>query len=196
MSAGPASGNPSAWQAKEKIKQVRDELLALLGADAKILCSVDDSGGIISLNGKQIGLTNNTEGIMELNLSDLIENMPLPKSYADLSFEKATASEYKKFSLQPFIVRDVAVFVSDLIPAEKVWETIKKGIQFSNVDGSNALELLVQHSLFDTFKKFRKISYAFRMVFQSMDRTLTDAEANSIIEKIHSALKGEGWEVR
>ena len=56
--------------------------------------------------------------------------------------------------------------------------------------------LLTRYSLFDTFKKEGKVSYAFRMVFQSMEKTLTDDEVNSVMTAIYEALKGKGWEVR
>ncbi len=51
--------------------------------------------------------------------------------------------------------------------------------------------------LFDEFKKDGKISYAFRLVFQSYDRTLTDQEVNNIMTKITDQIKAKnGWQVR
>jgi phenylalanyl-tRNA synthetase beta subunit len=34
------------------------------------------------------------------------------------------------------------------------------------------------------------------MVFQSMEKTLTDDEANAIMEKVYGEMKKKGWEVR
>lgn len=178
-------------QAKEKIKKVRDEVLKSLEADARILCTVDDSGGLVTVAGETIGMTNNSDGIFEINLDKLVATLPDPVSYGDLHFGKAASIEYKKFSLYPFITRDIAVFVQGPTLYDEVWQAIEKGI----VD-ANATNLLVRHSLFDTFKKEGKVSYAFRMVFQSMEKTLTDDEANAIMEKVYSEMKKKGWEVR
>jgi phenylalanyl-tRNA synthetase beta chain len=176
---------------KDLIKSIRDELFEALGVQAQILCSADDTGGIISLNGETVGITNNVEGIVELNLSHLITSLPDPISYDDLHFEKSASIAYKKFSQYPFMVRDIAVFVPESVTADEVWSAIKKGI-----DAGNGAELLVRNALFDEFRKDGKISYAFRMVFQSMDRTLTDDEANKIMENVNAEMKGKGWEVR
>ena len=70
-------------------------------------------------------------------------------------------------------------------------ESYKNGIE-----KSEAKELLVRHSLFDTFKKENRVSYAFRLIFQSMERTLTDEEINKVVNTIYSSLKENGWEVR
>jgi len=94
---------------------------------------------------------------------------------------------FHMWSLFPFIARDVAVWVSDGISSENVLKVIKE----------NAGELVVHGpELFDEFKKDRKISFAFRMVFQSYDRTLTDAEINQIMDKITDKIKEKEWQVR
>lgn len=56
--------------------------------------------------------------------------------------------------------------------------------------------LLVRLTLFDEFKKDGRTSYAFRMVFQSMDRTLADTELEPVMNAIYTRLRGEGFEVR
>jgi phenylalanyl-tRNA synthetase beta subunit len=77
------------------------------------------------------------------------------------------------------------------VGGESVWEKIA-----TTLNNSGANDLLVRHSLFDTFKKDGRISYAFRLIFQSMEKTLTDTEINAIMEKIGSDIKATGWEVR
>jgi phenylalanyl-tRNA synthetase beta chain len=58
-------------------------------------------------------------------------------------------------------------------------------------------DLLVKHYLFDTFSKDGKTSYAFRLVFQSNERTLSDDEINPIMEAITASMNAkEGWQVR
>ena len=92
------------------------------------------------------------------------------------------------WSLFPFIARDVAVWVPENVSSADVEKVIK----------DNAGELVVRGpELFDEFKKEGKISYAFRTVFQSYDRTLTDAEINEIMAKITNKIKeNNGWQVR
>ncbi len=188
----PEGSTKESWQEKEKIKKIRGEVVKVLEVNSTILCTVDDSGGIISLNEEAVGMTNNSDGIFEINLDKVVATLPEPTSYADLNFDKAVSIEYKKFSMYPFIARDIAVFVPETIDdAAKVWLAVEKGI--ANAEATN---LLAHHSLFDTFKKDGKVSYAYRMIFQSMDKTLTDDEVNAIMEKIYAEIKDKGWEVR
>ncbi len=95
--------------------------------------------------------------------------------------------KFKNWSPYPFIVRDVALWVSEGTDPETVATTIRE----------NAGDLVVAGPrLFDTFTKDGKMSVAFRTVFQSNDKTLTDAEIEPIMQKVTEALKGKGWEVR
>lgn len=102
----------------------------------------------------------------------------IPKRY--------TLGTYKPFSIYPFITRDIALWV----PSGTEVSIIE------NVIRENAGELLVRLDQFDYFEKEGRVSYAFRLVFQSLERTLTDDEANGIMEKITSALAAKDYEVR
>jgi phenylalanyl-tRNA synthetase beta chain len=93
---------------------------------------------------------------------------------------------YEPFSRYPFITRDIALWVSEGTSADEVLEVIRK----------HAGELLVRSAKFDEFTKDGRTSYAFRLVFQSMDRTLCDDDANHRMESIAAAVKERGWEVR
>ncbi len=120
--------------------------------------------------------------IFEGHLSGLPEG-----SHWDVKIPDKAASNFRQFSLYPFIVRDVALFVSPETKAESVVKIIKE----------NAGALVVRGpELFDEFSKDGKKSLAFRMVFQSFDRTLSDEEINAVMEKVYTALKAKGWEVR
>jgi phenylalanyl-tRNA synthetase beta chain len=138
-------------------------------------------------------ITKGVNAVCEINLDDLLKSYKVPSNalYSDLHFGPASPNMYRKISPYPFIVRDIAVFVSESVQADAVWQAIEKGISNASASG-----LLARYSLFDTFKKDGKVSYAFRMVFQSMDKTLTDDEANKIMEKINVEMKEKGWEVR
>ena len=96
--------------------------------------------------------------------------------------------KFTMWSLFPFIARDVAVWVPEGISSEEVGKIIK----------DNAGDMVIRGpELFDEFKKDGKISYAFRLIFQSYERTLTDAEINEIMTKITNKIKEKnGWQVR
>src|SRR3989338_3600613 len=98
------------------------------------------------------------------------------------------SKKFKMWSLFPFIARDVAVWVPENVKSEEVEKIIKDNMGDMVVRGPE---------LFDEFKKDTQISYAFRLIFQSYDRTLTDAEVNEIIDKITNKIEGNsGWQVR
>lgn len=105
------------------------------------------------------------------------------KEYVPKRYELGT---YKPYSIYPFIVRDIALWVSG-------------GTESSTIESAihgRAGELLVRLDQFDRFEKEGRISYAFRLVFQSDERTLTDEEVNKIMGEITVALAENGYEVR
>ena len=171
--------------ANEDIRQLRGLLLKALGVDVVTACTIDDTGGLMLLNGKQIGTINNIDGIMEINLDALIPSVKIP-SYESLYFGSAPKVSYQPFSPYPFMVRDIAVFVPESVDTKEVEDTIL----------SNGTTLLLLHHLFDTFQKEGKISYAFRLIFQSYDKTLTEDEITQIMAKISSKMVEKGWQVR
>jgi phenylalanyl-tRNA synthetase beta subunit len=58
-------------------------------------------------------------------------------------------------------------------------------------------DLLVTSSCFDRYEKEDKISFAYRLVFQSHEKTLTDEEVNVVMDNITEKLNStEGYEVR
>jgi len=60
----------------------------------------------------------------------------------------------------------------------------------------HAGELLSRIMLFDKFEKDGRISYAFRLVFQSYSKTLSDEEVNGIMDAIYEMAQSKQWEVR
>lgn len=173
---------------KEKIKVLRDELLKVININANILCSIDDTGGIISINGEEIGYTNKVEGFMEIDLDLLLKNINKEIDLGSIVIKQGTRIQFKQFSVYPFIVRDVAVFVPLEISSDFVWNIIQDAVE--------DISLLVKYELFDEFKKEDKISYAFRLVFQSNEKTLTDEYTNGVMDNIHKHLEAKGWQVR
>jgi phenylalanyl-tRNA synthetase beta chain len=139
-------------------------------------------------------MTEGMQSICEIDIQNLVDSMPAAKSARSEKYEHITSApkKYAKISPYPFIVRDIAVFVPESISESRVWSEIEKGI----ASVPEALNLLARHAIFDTFKKDGKTSYAFRMVFQAPDRTLTDIEANAIMEKIYAHMSAQAWQVR
>jgi len=113
----------------------------------------------------------------ELKLVDLNEHFTLPQT---------ETKKVKPISPYPFVLRDVAVWVPGENKEDEVLELIQK----------EAGDLLIKSTLFDIFSKDGKTSYAFRLVLQSMEKTLTDEEINPIMDSIYSKMEDSGWEIR
>lgn len=108
----------------------------------------------------------------------------MPEAYERLPL--SSAMRYQPFSKFPYIVRDIALWVPADTEPESVLALIAK----------EAGELAVRTELFDRFEKEGRVSLAFRLVFQSFERTLTEQEVNAIMEKISAALQAQGFEIR
>ncbi|MFT5036786.1 MAG: phenylalanyl-tRNA synthetase beta chain [Candidatus Azotimanducaceae bacterium] len=125
------------------------------------------------------------EGVAELNLTEVISKLPAPIVYDEVRKESEDV-QYRVFSVYPHMSRDVALWVEE-------------GVQAADVEAilnAYAGELRVRTSLFDEFSKDGRTSYAFRLVFQSNEKTLTDEEINMVMEHIYAAAKEKSWEVR
>ena len=101
------------------------------------------------------------------------------------------AVSFAPFSRQPAILRDIALIVDETVPAEKFFSAIAG---FKN-------NLIAETTIFDSFRggtiQPGKKSLAFRLKFQSNDRTLTDAEVNKIHDRLVAHLvKETGAELR
>lgn len=124
-----------------------------------------------------------TTTFVEINLEKVVATV------GDISYVPLTpipTNKYVSISAYPFMIRDVAVWVPDAVAEADVLALIVK----------NAGPLMIKNRLFDVFKKDGRTSYAFRLVFQSFEKTLTDAEVNAIMDGIAGEMKKSGWEVR
>ncbi|MCX6819726.1 MAG: phenylalanine--tRNA ligase subunit beta [Candidatus Adlerbacteria bacterium] len=132
---------------------------------------------------QMVGIVTEKEPAMEEPLQMHAPDV-FPAEYQNLPL--STAVQYIPFSKYPYIVRDVAFWTPAGTDEKNVAEMIK----------TEAGELCSKISLFDTFSKGEKTSLAFRLIFQSFDRTLTEVEVNKIMEEISHILVGKGFEVR
>ncbi len=123
-----------------------------------------------------------TDGVLEVDLQG-VENRA---AQAYDAHPLSTAERFEPFSKYPYIVRDVAAWVPAGTVEDDVEDLIRK----------EAGTLCLSVRLFDRFEKEGRASLAYRLIFQSFDRTLEDAEANAAMEKVHAALKARGYEIR
>ncbi|TSC87280.1 MAG: Phenylalanine-tRNA ligase beta subunit [Parcubacteria group bacterium Gr01-1014_8] len=127
-----------------------------------------------------VGTISEKEQAQEKSLSHyganvMPENLPVSQT-----------ERYQPFSRFPSITRDIALWVPSGVKPEGIESMIR----------SHAGELLIRIDLFDQFEKGGKTSFAFRLVFQSFDKTLTDDDANHRMESIYKALRTQGYEIR
>jgi len=125
-------------------------------------------------------------GVVELSLDALFVELPEPDGYVPLEAWDFT-KRYEPWSSFPSVYRDIAVWVPAGTPAEEVLAIVI----------AVAPETLVKHYQFDTFEKDGLVSYAWHLVFQSNERTLTNEEIEPIMQAVTARLnEREGWEVR
>lgn len=112
-------------------------------------------------------------------------------SLADLMAFAKTKTKYRLISKYPVVMRDIAVMAPKNI----------KAIEIVNLIKNTAGLLLADLNLFDIYEgkgiSANKKSLAFQLIFQSQEKTLTDAEVNKIMENIIKTLeKNPNFEVR
>lgn len=133
--------------------------------------------------GAELSVTTD-KAVAEINFTHLFESLPKPTRYEPV--EVAQEIAYKPFSLYPAVTRDIAMWVTEgtkVSEVEKVLNTV-------------AGELRVRTTHVDEFTKDGCTSLAFRLVFQAIDRTLTDDEVNPQMEKVYAVATEQGWETR
>ncbi len=124
------------------------------------------------------------KGVAETNLTKILETLDEPDKY--VSYQKSIDATYKTPSSYPAVARDIALWVEESEDASVVETALTR----------SAGDLLVRIDLFDTFTKDGKTSYAFRLVFQSHDKTLTDDEVNDVMETLYRVAESHSWQVR
>lgn len=104
----------------------------------------------------------------------------------------SVAHRFVPLSPYPYSARDVAVWV----PGEGGEEA-----EVAEKIRAAAGPLLVKLYKFDEFTKRKegepvRTSYAFRLILQAADRTLSDSEIAAATDAAYAALRAEGWEIR
>ena len=175
------------------IKGVAEELLDFLGYGGRYSFVVKDNmpkelhpgqSAMISVNNDIVGIigkvhpeiTKEAVYVMEINLDKLLA-------------KKTGKMKYKEISKYPAVKKDVSIVVDKNITASEIAMQIKKA----------AGALLIKSEVFDVYTgkgiEEGKKSIAYSLTFGSNDRTLTDEEINTILNKIIEKLSKLG-EVR
>ena len=135
------------------------------------------------------------DGITEMNLGVLIETLDTPTTYA--AFVRTPDITYKTFSAYPFSSRDIAFWAPQQHANESAFATGPSVVmEAEKIIRDNAGTLLVRLTLLDKFEKDGRTSYAFRLVFQSNEKTLTEDEITSAMSRVSSSVSAKGFEVR
>jgi phenylalanyl-tRNA synthetase beta chain len=102
----------------------------------------------------------------------------------------AAQSTYRDVISYPALRQDLAVVLSEQVPAAQVLDTVRTA----------AKELLDEVNVFDVYRGPQvgegKRSLALSLVFRASDRTLTDEDVTPVRERIVAALGGLGGELR
>jgi phenylalanyl-tRNA synthetase beta chain len=165
----------------------------------------DELANIISEIKNIFGLENITiinksdkPAAVEVSITEIISKMDpaklenLRQNFVKVPYE-LPQKRYVPFSVYPFIVRDVSMW----IPSEVSFESIKLDIE------SLKLQNYLKAYSFDSYNptdetnpNFGKTSLAFRTIFQSNEKTLTDVEVETEMQKVYELLRLKGFEVR
>ncbi len=168
---------------EEDIQKVFDEICEALKIDsiAVIPDSVRNPVSHPTLPTTNYQLQTSVEFDLEKIIELASDNLVLP------DFIDREIIKYSPISQYPFSVRDIAVWT----------EGEGNEVEIENIIKKYAGDLLKRVSLFDVFSKDGKTSYAYRLVLQSMEKTLEESEINEIMNKITEEMNGkDGWQVR
>ena len=165
---------PKGKSSSDYISDISDELGEMLG------------GILISEKGTVTGNCFTHES----NLEEILKQISVEKLDELVAkiqpYQVPEKNTYKKASIYPAMSRDIAFFGSQ--DQNEVSEFIKTQVE--------KYPLIENYFCFDVFTKEDKTSYAYRFVFQSYEKTLTEDEVSVFMNEIADAVKGKGWEVR
>jgi phenylalanyl-tRNA synthetase beta chain len=159
------------------------EFLAL-GLAAEKKESVAQARELIAA-GLGISFPEDDMNVWEIDLDTVLDGLAADIEYR--AFTSGSVLSFQPFSSYPPVLRDIAVWVPEAVAKLELEQFIKE----------QAGNLLVQTRQFDEYHKDDRVSYAFRLAFQSPERTLSDAEVGEVMDRVTAAInKQEGWSVR
>lgn len=163
-----------------EIKGVLSTLFEKLGILGVRFSDDGEDTALIKYNGNILGVISNFS----------LQGAPVLGWEIDFDILKSVSSEeleYSPVSRYPSAVRDLSIFVPFRTKVEEVLDVIE----------NTAGEILFDTDLFDIYENEERKSFAFRLVFQSYDKTLSDKEINEVMDRVIKALdERPEWEVR
>ncbi|MGD0328342.1 MAG: phenylalanine--tRNA ligase subunit beta [Minisyncoccia bacterium] len=173
----PALRKSSDENMKEALERAKNYAPLVLAPNQKL--KLFEIGTVFPKEGEQLAV----------ETSEPVPDMPPIQDAPEYIPKQYHLGAYKPFSIYPFILRDIAFWA----PSNSDIMDLRTQILLA---GEN---LLLRVDSFDIYPKEGDesvTSFAFRLVFESPSKTLTDDEVNAIMQKITSALSAKGYEVR
>jgi len=131
-------------------------------------------GTVFCVNEENIHVATATKvGSEEMTLDEFIAKYSVVTTGSHIHLPPAVQL-FRQWSSYPFIVRDVAVWIPQ-------GESITFGALDTVMKEFAQIHTVVPATMFDTFSKEGRTSYAYRFIFQANDRTLTDSEVAELI---------------
>jgi phenylalanyl-tRNA synthetase beta chain len=139
---------------------------------------IQDTGALLRIGQENGGVLGRLSDQLQ-NLFEIEEDVYVAElNISQLFKHRITDKKYLAIPKYPAVERDLALIVDEDIEAEKLEQKITKA----------AGNLLTRIEIFDVFRGKQipagKKSLAFRLVFQSKERTLTEEEVNTLLDKI------------
>ncbi len=196
VAALTATGVPRLWETRDipifyQAKGVAERLLADLGCAAQFQAGDVEpflhpgAAGAFFVAGRSVAVLGELHPEVARRFEIELPTALLRVDVDALAALPKQAARFDEVSKHPRVQRDLAVLLDSGVPAGAVAEAIRK----------TAGRLLVSVTTFDRYTgkgvPAGKVSVAYRLVFQRLDRTLTDAEVNPVVERVVSALAAD-----
>jgi len=126
-------------------------------------------------------------GVNEKTLDEFIKENNLDISVYNFSgdYSQKVNGIFKQWSAFPFITRDVAVFLPNEVDRKELEDILE-----------SAKLLARAPRLVDVYQKDYETSYAYRLIFQSHEKTLTDEEVAPVMGELYKKIGEKGWTIR
>ncbi len=158
----------------------------LLGLDS---IRIFEIGTVFGKDSEQINVATCDKGTFEeLSLKDFIEKYKVDLAVASTNYPLLSINSFKMWSLYPFVTRDIAVWC----------DSPESQAELEEIVSAFASQYCVREPvLFDRFEKEGRTSVAYRFVFQSYEKTLTEEEVEKWFGELVNKIKEkEGFEIR
>jgi len=130
------------------------------------------------------------ERVFEIEFDLIVSALPDPAIH--LEYKGSDGMRFAQYSQYPFILRDIAVFVPKGGNQGDILTVV-----LAEAKGLLQNGRLLESNYTKEFPEGKKTSYAYRLVFQSLEKTLSDDEINPIMDRVTKILNNKpGWQVR